>query len=669
MVTGGTGAAVLSLLVGRGVRLVTGMPFVPSVVVGFPRTTLLLSVAGAVGRAGALTLSAGENHLYSAVIDPAAGFAYFGTYYTIPGIVVKVDLATFTRVGALTLNAGEYFLGSAVIDTAGGYAYFGTNTSPGVVVKVDLATFTRAGALTLQAGEEYLPSAVIDPAAGYAYFGTSTSPGRVVKLDLTTFTRVAALTLQAGEDYLPSAVIDPAVGYAYFGTGTNPGRVVQVDLTTFTRADALTLNTGEDRAACAVIDPAAGYAYFGTDTFPGVVVKIDVGVRADLACAKSDSADPVAASATLTYTLAVDNAGPEDAVMVRVTDTLPAGVTFLDASGAGWTCNHAGGQVVCTRASLPVGTAPDITIRVTAPPVAGTITNSAVVASGGIDPNPADNSATEATNVQVAVIGLTAANDSPTVMGQPTHLTATVTAGDPVAYAWDLGDGTTAGGALVAHTYPATGTYTAVVTASNAVSLLTASTVVTVVAGCAPPYGAQFDWTPLTPTVGEEVTFNGTAGGTEPLAYTWDLGDGSGGSGPNPVHTYDAAGVYTVVMTATNACGEQVVSDDITVIEGCNPPYNVSFAWLPITPTVGQEVTLSGTAGGTGPLTYTWDLGDGTAAEGKVITHTYDAAGVYTVVMTVTNACGTGGVTHTLTAVQPVSYSVYLPFVTRNATP
>jgi len=42
---------------------------------------------------------------------------------TSPGIVVKVDLTTFTRVGAVTLNTGESRLYSAVV--SGNYAYFG----------------------------------------------------------------------------------------------------------------------------------------------------------------------------------------------------------------------------------------------------------------------------------------------------------------------------------------------------------------------------------------------------------------------------------------------------------------------------------------------------------------------------------------------------------------
>lgn len=76
--------------------------------------------------------------------------------------------------------------------------------------------------------------------------------------------------------------------------------------------------------------------------------------------------------------------------------------------------------------------------------------------------------------------GLAAANDSPTPLGRSTTLTATVEAGTAVQYEWVLGDGSAAEGATVLHTYPTTGTFTAVVTATNSVSQLTAATTVTV---------------------------------------------------------------------------------------------------------------------------------------------------------------------------------------------
>ena len=74
--------------------------------------------------------------------------------------------------------------------------------------------------------------------------------------------------------------------------------------------------------------------------------------QADLSITKSDAPDPVSPGGTLTYTLTVTNGGPTGATSVTVTDTLPAGVTFVSAAGAGWTCSQSSGTVTCTRASL-----------------------------------------------------------------------------------------------------------------------------------------------------------------------------------------------------------------------------------------------------------------------------------------------------------------------------
>jgi branched-chain amino acid transport system substrate-binding protein len=76
---------------------------------------------------------------------------------------------------------------------------------------------------------------------------------------------------------------------------------------------------------------------------------------------------------------------------------------------------------------------------------------------------------------------LVATNDSPTEWPQTTTLTATVSTGSDVAYAWTLGDGTTASGQTVTHTYPAPGDFTAVVTASNRFNSITTTTTVKVI--------------------------------------------------------------------------------------------------------------------------------------------------------------------------------------------
>jgi PKD repeat protein len=83
--------------------------------------------------------------------------------------------------------------------------------------------------------------------------------------------------------------------------------------------------------------------------------------------------------------------------------------------------------------------------------------------------------------IDVAIEGLQALNDSPTVLGSSTTLMATVSAGSSISYTWAFGDGTFGSGPLVTHVYPAADEYTAVVTATNSVSWQSASTVVTIV--------------------------------------------------------------------------------------------------------------------------------------------------------------------------------------------
>lgn len=67
-------------------------------------------------------------------------------------------------------------------------------------------------------------------------------------------------------------------------------------------------------------------------------------------------------------------------------------------------------------------------------------------------------------------------NNSPTPLGRPTTLTATAATGSSVTYTWDFGDGKLGYGAVVLHSYPACGIYTAIVTASNSANYLIGST-------------------------------------------------------------------------------------------------------------------------------------------------------------------------------------------------
>jgi hypothetical protein len=107
---------------------------------------------------------------------------------------------------------------------------------------------------------------------------------------------------------------------------------------------------------------------------------------------------------------------------------------------------------------------------------------------------------TQVTIVDAPIAGLAALNDSPTRPGWPTTLTATISAGSNVTYTWDFGDGELGGGGVITHVYPAAGTYSGLVTATNSVSWLTATTTVSI------PFQVQA----LFPAAGEVSAAPGT---------------------------------------------------------------------------------------------------------------------------------------------------------------
>jgi len=123
---------------------------------------------------------------------------------------------------------------------------------------------------------------------------------------------------------------------------------------------------------------------------------------ADLAITKTAAPNPVQAGNNLTYTVTVINNGPTDpATGVTMTDSLPAGVTFVSATPGQGTCNQAGVTVSCNLGNVAMAT-PVVTTIVATPNQAGQITNTATVAGNEIDNTPANNTAQVITTVNAA---------------------------------------------------------------------------------------------------------------------------------------------------------------------------------------------------------------------------------------------------------------------------
>jgi PKD repeat protein len=155
---------------------------------------------------------------------------------------------------------------------------------------------------------------------------------------------------------------------------------------------------------------------------------------------------------------------------------------------------------------------------------------------------------------------------------------------------------------------------------------------------------ADFTWSPFSPQVCENVTFDASPsthdGGTI-ISYEWDFGDNSSHEfGKIVTYTYATYGTYNVTLNVTDSEGKwDIETKRITV--RAHP--NADFTWSPLQPEEDQTVTFDASAstpdGGT-ITSYNWNFGDGKFGTGKIITHAYTTAGTYTVTLNVTDSEG-----------------------------
>jgi uncharacterized repeat protein (TIGR01451 family) len=158
-----------------------------------------------------------------------------------------------------------------------------------------------------------------------------------------------------------------------------------------------------------------------------------VSTSADVTVAKSDSPDPVNAGDNITYTIDVTNAGPSWAVNGQLTDTVPAGTTFVSLSSPGWTCTQPStggtGNITCDASVVGFGANTfTLVVKVNPSTAAGTvITNSATFTSTTSDPNSGGETGTATTTVTASADVSVTKTDSPDPVTAGNDLTYTIT--------------------------------------------------------------------------------------------------------------------------------------------------------------------------------------------------------------------------------------------------
>jgi len=119
----------------------------------------------------------------------------------------------------------------------------------------------------------------------------------------------------------------------------------------------------------------------------------------DLAVTLTDSADPVELETEFDLRAEVRNLGLMDAPSVRAEFTLGTGLSFVRATGAGWSCSGAAPQIICTLAMLARGGTSALTLTVDPKGQLGAVDSVVRVSSTATDSQPANNQATQRTTI------------------------------------------------------------------------------------------------------------------------------------------------------------------------------------------------------------------------------------------------------------------------------
>src|SRR2546430_232341 len=143
------------------------------------------------------------------------------------------------------------------------------------------------------------------------------------------------------------------------------------------------------------------------------------------------------------------------------------------------------------------------------------------------------------------------------------------------------------------------------------------------------------------------LTVNFDSRGSTPpgriVGRDWDFGDGGAGAGQVVSHTYNSADHFTAQLTVSNDDHDD--TDSTTIFVQRQPP-NAFFSLSPQSGVVPLTVVCdaSGSSDPRGSITnYAWDFGDGTTANGRVVSHQYLSVSVdspFQVTLTVTNDGG-----------------------------
>jgi len=237
-------------------------------------------------------------------------------------------------------------------------------------------------------------------------------------------------------------------------------------------------------------------------------------------------------------------------------------------------------------------------------------------------------------------------------VGQPVQLVAQTSGPGPFSQLWDLGDGRIVDADNPTVVYPLAGHYTVHLHLANPLATVAVPGRLVIV----PEPKAAFEPQRPGASVNEPLLFRNLSGGQPPLQYSWDFGDGHTSSERQPAHVYQQPGIYQVRLVVENSLGQDEISWPVQIGQ---PP--VADMLLVPSGRVGEPV-LGQAFGDDSVADFTWRMGDSRTHTGEFLSHVYQAAGDYWVVMAASNAFGSTEIGRWV-RIEPGDSFLYLPLI------
>jgi uncharacterized repeat protein (TIGR01451 family) len=358
---------------------------------------------------------------------PAAGS---GTLAAVVNVPVGGSV-TFTVSGTVAAGATGSLANTATVAAPGGV----TDPVPANNTATDTDTLTPQADLTITKTDG-VTSAVPGQAIAYTIVAANQGPSAVSAATVTdtfpaalagvtwTCTGAGGGTCSASGSGSLNEVVGLPVGASVTFT---------VTATVGASATGTLANTATVTAPVGVTDPTPGNNN-ATDTDT-------LTPRADLGVTKTDGTAWAVPGQSLSYTIVASNAGPSAVTGATVTDAFPAaltGVTWTCVATGGSSCPASGSGALSAGVSLQVGGTATFTVTGAVSATAtGTLANTASIAApaGTVDPNAANDTATDADVLtpQADLAIAKSATPASYVPGQALTYTVTVSNAGPSA--------------------------------------------------------------------------------------------------------------------------------------------------------------------------------------------------------------------------------------------